>query len=313
MSSEDHYFWTLGPLRQRHSWEPYTEECLVYAIIWADVNFLRVGLHFKLSWPHTAKTFPSQTVYICSNQLSSFQSLKTFPWSKDRTTFSIPGCTNSSQVKEHSFPSACLVSRCREHAQGASKQGSPALLPSSLTRPPASLGSAGEHILGLGFGLPRGSLSITVADKWECGRQWLRQTGLKPRLEERRDKGSRRDQVQREWGGWTESKLWDTQEAVSQTHLFGFGGAFSDTFMCSLLLSWMRKRITKYFNAPLKDNYYNEKSFWVFFFSGYLWTTHINIFTEKKKCFFILFSPQWWISPWVSLNVKRKRHLLRNI
>lgn len=38
-----------------------------------------------------------------------------------------------------------------------------------------------------------------------------------------------------------EGKLWDTQEAVSQTHLFGFGEAFNYTFMFPWLLSWMRK------------------------------------------------------------------------
>ena len=41
----------------------------------------------------------------------------------------------------------------------------------SLTRLLPSPGKAGEHLLGLGFGLPRGSLSITEADKpvmWEA-------------------------------------------------------------------------------------------------------------------------------------------------
>lgn len=66
-----------------------------------------------------------------------------------------------------------------------------------------------------------------------------------------------------------EGKLWDTQEAVSQTHLFGFGEAFNYTFMFPWLLSWMRKG---WLNISMlqKKTYYNEKSFGAFFSSVYL-------------------------------------------
>lgn len=176
------------------------------------------------------------------------------------------------------------------------------MLLSSLPRPVPSPRKAGEHLLGLSSGLLPRSLSIIMVVKPGAQEQQPRQIGLKPRLGKRRQR--KRDQVQRGMGGKVQSKL----------IYLPFGG-HSITYPCSPVTILGEKGLAK-FQCPRgkKMIIIMENPFHLIFLIFHLPLKNMYKIYWERKSLLIFFPSQWWISPWwASLNVRKKRDLLRKI